>query len=606
QQQQNINITKMSIINPLMERQKSIWREWIKKQNFIIYNYINEEWFKQVLKLYKQHYNVSTDNLKNNKIYISRVLTGIFMIILEEYIKEECTIAKKAFLDRGLEKMNKHDNLYINAYITDIINSIKKNIYISNKEENNIKYKKEKWYLEMKEDWIRNEYKYLSSIKNQNIFESDFILREDKSLIDIQKDISMRHWDDLQIKWIDEDNENDWLKIAETKYLDKKKGNYKKPKDKKKNIQPKKENETYHNKLEKKNYVEESFNNIDDVKLHKMKTVIEIHMELLDESQREDWELNRKQFLEICIEEFSNKLETEKKNIIKLNELQLNIDNEKIINHMIEKQNMFIQKIMEKNKFLLERWKRKEWFHKLKENWKIQEKNYSITQTQGNNMENSKSERKNVMLEKQKIIWKKWVAKNVIHIEESNNESLLKDFLTHNENIYFQDKKNINNIKNQNNNIYENSLKKYTEKKLLTIIWIDIHMMVLDELKKEEIEESKIILLDKLIDGLKNKNDTKTNQPIIHMIKEKKENIFQHKRNNINIYQPVNENIDFKWINEEYKNCNILQEQIDIYDMTVKNPILDIQTNILLKNWENMQIKWIDDNNENDWLKIST
>ncbi|SOV81656.1 surface-associated interspersed protein 13.1, putative [Plasmodium reichenowi] len=606
QQQQNINITKMSIINPLMERQKGIWREWIKKQNYIIYNYINEEWFKQVLKLYKQHYNVSKDNLKNNKIYIIRILTGIFMIVLEEYMKEECTIAKKAFLDRGLEKMNKRDNSDINAYITDIINSTKKNIYISNKEENNIKYKKEKWYLEMKEDWIRNEYKYLSSIKNQNILENDLILRENKSLIDIQKDISRRHWDDLQIKWIDEDNENDWLKIAETKFVDKKKGNYKKPKDKKKNIQPKKEKETYHNKLEKQTYVEESFNNMDDVKLHKMKTVIEIHMELLDESQREDWELNRKQFLEICIEEFSNKLETEKKNIIKSNELQLNIDNEKIINHMIEKQNMFIQKIMQRNKFLLERWKRKEWFHKLKENWKIQEKNNSITQIQGNNMENSKTERKNIMLEKQKIIWKKWVAKNVMHIEESNNESLLQDFITNNENIYFQDKKNLNNIKNQNNNIYENSLKKYTEKKLLTVIWIDIHMMVLDELKKEEIQESKIILLDKLIDGLKNKNDTKTNQPIIHIIKEKKENILQHKRNNVNIYQRVNENIDFKWINEEYKNCNILQEKIDIYDMTVKNPILDIQTNILLKNWENMQIKWIDDNNENDWLKIST
>ncbi|SCQ12654.1 surface-associated interspersed protein 13.1, putative [Plasmodium sp.] len=609
EQEQNINITKMSIINPLMERQKDIWRKWIKKQCFIIDNYINEEWFKQMLKLYKQHYNVSTYNLKNNKIYIIKILTGIFITVLEEYMKEECTLAKKAFLDRGLEKMNKRVNLDISAYITDIINSFKKNIYISNKEENNIKYKKENWYLEMKEDWIRKEYKYLSSIKNQNIFEKDFILRDNKSIIDIQKDISMRHWDDLQIKWIDEDNENDWLKIAETKFFHKKKGNYKKPIDKKKNIQPNKENETYNKKLEKKIYVEESYNNMDDVKLHKMKTFIEIHMELLDESQREEWELNRKQFLEICIEEFSNKLETEKKNIIKLNELQLNIDNEEIINHMIEKQNIFIQKLMERNKFLLEKWKRKEWFHKLKENWKIQEKNYSITQIQSNNMENSKNERKNIILEKQKIIWKKWIAKHVMHIEETNNECLLKDFITHNENIYFQDKKNINNIKNQNNNINENSLKEYTQKKLLIIIWIEIHMMVLDELKKEEIQESKIILLDKFIDSLKNKNYTKINEPIIHIIKEKKENILQHKRNNINLYQRENdienENINFKWINEEYKNCSILQKESDIYDMTVKNPILDIQANILLKNWENMQIKWIDDNNENDWLKIS-
>lgn len=345
---------------------------------------------------------------------------------------------------------------------------------------------------------------------------------------------------------------------------------------------------------------------MDDVKLHKMKTVIEIHLELLDESKREDWELNRKQFLEICIEQFSYILETEKKNIIKLNKLQLNIDNEDIMNHMTEKQHMFIQKMMERNKFLLEMWKRKEWFHKLKENWKFQEKYYNITQIQSNNVENFKTEIKNIILEKQKIIWKKWVAKNVMHIEESNNESLLKDFITHNENIYFQDKKTINNIKNQNNNINENSLKKYTEKKLLTMIWINIHMLVLDELKKEEIQESKIILLDKLIDRLKNKNDTKTNQPIIHIIQEKKENILQYKINHINIYQGENENINFKWINEEYKNCNILPEEIDTYDMTVKNPILDIQTDILLKNWENMQIRWIDDNNENDWLKISS
>lgn len=49
-------------------------------------------------------------------------------------------------------------------------------------------------------------------------------------------------WIDLQIKWIGEDNENDCLKIDETNFFDKKKGNYKKPKDKKKNIQTKKEN----------------------------------------------------------------------------------------------------------------------------------------------------------------------------------------------------------------------------------------------------------------------------------------------------------------------------------------------------------------------------
>ncbi|KOB89600.1 hypothetical protein PFDG_05148, partial [Plasmodium falciparum Dd2] len=53
------------------------------------------------------------------------------------------------------------DILDITSHITDLLNSSKTNLSLSNKVEINIKYKKEMQYIDMKDVRVRNEYKFL-------------------------------------------------------------------------------------------------------------------------------------------------------------------------------------------------------------------------------------------------------------------------------------------------------------------------------------------------------------------------------------------------------------------------------------------------------------
>ncbi|CRG85728.1 surface-associated interspersed protein (SURFIN), partial [Plasmodium relictum] len=141
--------------------------------------------------------------------------------------------------------------------------------------------------------------------------------------------------------------------------------------------------------------------------MHKKKIFIEIYMAVLDECQREEWELYKEDFLKICLEEWKND-NTLYEDII-LEENKVKNTEQGISSISFEGQKFLWNKYMKNNKKMLEKWKRDKWFKNLKKEW---EKEQRDCRQIANRLELMKMEEgKNTMVEKQKIIWKHWLIK---------------------------------------------------------------------------------------------------------------------------------------------------------------------------------------------------
>lgn len=301
-----------------------------------------------------------------------------------------------------------------------------------------------------------------------------------------------------------------------------------------------------------------------------------------------------------------------KSTIAQLNGLINQNNKQIIIQNILDENNKLCYKWIERNKYIQEKWKSQEWFHKLKNNWKIQENYYKEINDETKILEQLKKKGTNIMLERQKIIWKKWVAKHVTHTEIAEQEDTLNKLFTEEEkNKFLNEIENLN-ITHLGNKHNIDVLKNYSKKKLLTMIWIEIHMKVLEEHKKEEILDIKKILLDKCINHMKKQPNSEMNQGIIEMIDSVKNNIldqnkYSHVTNDIQ-YDQESKQTKFQWINEEYTSAhnsqkyNIAHESKYMRD----NNTINIHQGILIKHLDDLQFKWIDDDNEYDWLKISS
>ncbi|CRG84501.1 surface-associated interspersed protein (SURFIN) [Plasmodium relictum] len=136
----------------------------------------------------------------------------------------------------------------------------------------------------------------------------------------------------------------------------------KKKKEKKENEKEKEYNERY---------IETKSNIVEIMKKWKWKTVIEIHMMVLEECQKEEWELNRREFLKICLEEF--KEEDIYPNVINRN-VVMETAQEKITGIFLEQKPLW--KIWKEWNKLTEKWKKESWFKDLMKEWKREEKKY--------------------------------------------------------------------------------------------------------------------------------------------------------------------------------------------------------------------------------------
>ncbi|SBT59340.1 STP1 protein [Plasmodium ovale wallikeri] len=243
-------------------------------------------------------------------------------------------------------------------------------------------------------------------------------------------------------------------------------------------------------------------------------TLIEIHMEILEECKNDEWELHKGDFLEICLQEFMNEKNRTETNWPNAELTVNNTKNDKIIQDAEENEILW-NFWMDNYRNILESWKSEEWFQSLKNEWKKerQKKHNKIDEIEENTLKESGM----ISIEFEKAIWKKWISKQATLIENFKQEDWFKSLIA--EQDKEEDNYEINeyiNVLNTNMNEFEKE-KKYHEffrkKNIINKLMVQMHMMVLEECKKEEIIENKELCIDNYIQSIHKKNnyDEKSN-----------------------------------------------------------------------------------------------
>ncbi|SBS99720.1 STP1 protein [Plasmodium ovale curtisi] len=263
-------------------------------------------------------------------------------------------------------------------------------------------------------------------------------------------------------------------------------------------------------------------------KKKKGKTHIDIHMELLNEYKNDEWELNKNDFLNMCLEELIRKLNTIQNNSAN-NEVTIK---NKPIKSTKEEKIVLWNKWAEKYRSIWENLKRENTFKVLQYKWKQEEKAY---------LENIGHSGNDVMNEKQPIplieikkdIWRKWIAKEATLIEQYKEEQWIKSLLEEIEKISDEYKQveakddifvvNIGELEHKENN---EELYKHYKHIFLIKVMIQMLMMVIEECIKEENPEKTELVLDNLI-GKMNKEKRK------NIKSEYVENISEENKNHL-------------------------------------------------------------------------
>ncbi|SBS94094.1 STP1 protein [Plasmodium ovale curtisi] len=238
-------------------------------------------------------------------------------------------------------------------------------------------------------------------------------------------------------------------------------------------------------------------------KKNKRKAIIDIHMELFNECKNDEWELNKDDFLEICLEQF----------IKEQNKIYSNSENSNLITKLISIENAKEERVLlwdkwaEKYTPIWENFKRGNTFKILPYEWKEEENAY-FDQIEEQNSSLNENE-KISYIEIKKNIWRRWITKQTKLIELYKEEQWFKSLVEELENVSDEYKKgkitdenfveNINELENK-----ENSEELYKlDKHIFRIkVLIQILMMVIEECIKEENPEQTEVVLDNLINKL--------------------------------------------------------------------------------------------------------
>ncbi|SBT84278.1 STP1 protein, partial [Plasmodium ovale] len=237
-------------------------------------------------------------------------------------------------------------------------------------------------------------------------------------------------------------------------------------------------------------------------------TLIEVHMEVLEEYKNDEWELHKGDFLEICLRGFINEENETYKNFANSELIVNNIKNEKTIED-IQKQEILWNNWIENHRNILEQWKKEEWFKILKNKWRNEEQIYK----EKNNKlrENILDEQETHSIVSQKDIWKQWISKQATLIDLFNKEDWFKSM------VYVQGKEKDNYPINEYNNISVTSKTELKNEKInpehcrseniIQKLMVQIHMMVLEECIKEDIIKHKELCIDNFIKDIHNQNN---------------------------------------------------------------------------------------------------
>ncbi|SBT87275.1 STP1 protein [Plasmodium malariae] len=295
-------------------------------------------------------------------------------------------------------------------------------------------------------------------------------------------------------------------------------------------------------------------------KNERTKTIIEVHLEVLKEYRKEEWEYRKGEFLDICLEVLTK--EGHRTNPSLTNE-ELTIESIKNSNDTVKNKILWI-KWIERHKNISEKLKKVEWFNNLKNEWK-KEKSY-IKEMKELKNESSNENHNILLLEREKDIWRKWISKKRKFIEQYFEQDWFKelaeeyqnmlDEYTNEEKVNDELPKNIEKMEHREN--YE-ELYKYIRTKLLSKFCILAYMAILEECKKEDYIENRELHLDSSINDWKNEENSEKKIKITDNFIEKNNNVYENSKNK-EIHNNIGENLLGEkledWIGEDESYVN--------------------------------------------------
>ncbi|CRH02723.1 hypothetical protein PRELSG_1445700 [Plasmodium relictum] len=214
--------------------------------------------------------------------------------------------------------------------------------------------------------------------------------------------------------------------------------------------------------------------------------LIEIHMTEMKKQMKEACDLERENFFEICLDK------------LKKDEKQQEDDiNSDII---LERQSLLRNKWVQRYKMMKNIWKNEEWFKKLKEEWE-KEKNKYLKATSGEIAKMREEIERTPIFEGEMEMWSKWIhnEKKITQLDTWSKEEWFKNLVEEQKKEEEKYKKEASTkymIEGDNSKGYLKSteakevrndkIEMETKKKLICKLWIEIHMMVVEECMKDE------------------------------------------------------------------------------------------------------------------------
>ncbi|CRG95502.1 surface-associated interspersed protein (SURFIN) [Plasmodium gallinaceum] len=635
-------ITEMGINNFMLDKKKNIWKKWIEWQIEHSYEYKNQNWFAQLLEEYEKeeiHENLNEEKIKregNNgtdknemkKNLERRILLDIHMMVLEECTKEEWE-KEEEFFKTNIEVIKNYKNLDEETNILDNIEGERSwNIISEKKKEEREKWKKEKWFIQLMLEWKNKEEKYMMEI-NEEILAKKNQGRVIDVVLEGKSNIWKKHCEYICKKWIEDDNNEEWFTKLVDEYENEE--NEHKSRIYKKSIEKKKENvktiesceplTEFNKKGEEKmrkyerNNLEESYE-MNNSKINKKKlkweTLIGIYMVILEECRKEEWLLNRGKFLETCLEEFIEEDKEKYPKIIENDLAMMKEEEEDISTLMVEKQKLLWKKWVERNRRMSEKWKKEEWFINLKKEWRKEQEKYDELTNEPEIVEIEA--RKNPMLEKQKIIWKQWLKKQrmwfILHSEDDWFNNLLDEYEKEEEREEGITKKDAKEEKEIHENIEEmkqeadEEIEKNRQKRetLIQKVLIEIHMTLLEECMKEELQKEKAYFFKKMVEELRIQENLDEDVKILELKKKSSNVILNNDKEKIEEWKKKKWFIELileikrkekEYIKEVYEDI-IAKKNED----KIRNPMLERQKIIWKKHCEDIHKRWIEKNNK--------
>ncbi|SCO92859.1 STP1 protein [Plasmodium malariae] len=296
-------------------------------------------------------------------------------------------------------------------------------------------------------------------------------------------------------------------------------------------------------------------------KKDRYKTIIEVHMKILEEYRNTKWEYKKGEFLEIFLELFTEEEYTTYPNIT--NDELIKEDTKSI--NDIEKQKILWNKWIEKHQNLADKLKKEHWFNNLKNDWKRELDNLKKREE----LKNDPDEIQNIPFsQREKDIWRQWISEKCIIIKQYIKQDLF-NYLTDElqiipdelDNEKIKDSLLLINIGELSNKEDCQELYKYIKKKLLTKLCILVLMSVLEECKKEQDIENNESHLDNNIIETKEKENSDSKKEFIENISEFNRYFLENTENNDyktdDIFKKELEN----WIIEDNTNVNSMKKE---------------------------------------------